>query len=116
MKDKLWWILLGLAAILMLSNARAGEWNDKPVMCEMKEIALKAIRDKGELLLISGTQSTRVRNETGLATYPIHLPLQVFVNLQTKTYTIIEDHPTYESVCVLSYGNNFSSILLDTIK
>ena len=28
MKDKLWWVMLGLAAILMLSNAKAGEWND----------------------------------------------------------------------------------------
>ena len=37
MKDKLWWVMLGLAAILMLSNAKAGEWNDKPVMCEQKE-------------------------------------------------------------------------------
>ena len=37
MKDKLWWVLLGLAAILMLFNARAGEWNEKPVMCEQKE-------------------------------------------------------------------------------
>ena len=38
MKDKLWWVMLGLAAILMLSNAKAGEWNDKPVICEQKEI------------------------------------------------------------------------------
>ena len=38
-KDNLWWLLLLVAAVLMFSNAvSAGEWNEKPVMCEQKEV------------------------------------------------------------------------------
>ena len=109
------WCLAFWGGLITGKSVLGGEWNDKPVMCEMKDIALKAIRDKGEILLISGVQSTKVRSGGGLAQYPVHLPLQIYVNLETKTYTIIEDHPTYESVCIISYGDDFSSILLDTM-
>ena len=51
MKDKLWWVLLGLAAILMLSNARAGEWNEKPVMCEQKEQFESLMVEQGKIIL-----------------------------------------------------------------
>ena len=40
MKDKLWWGVFSIGAVLMIHNAIAGEWNEKPVMCEQKEIAL----------------------------------------------------------------------------
>ena len=30
-------------------NAHAGEWNEKPVMCEQKEVVQKLLRDKGEV-------------------------------------------------------------------
>ena len=44
-KDNLWWLLLIVAAVLMISNAvSAGEWNEKPVMCEQKEVVLKLLR------------------------------------------------------------------------
>ena len=109
------WCLSFWGGFITGKSVLAGEWNDKPVICEMKDIALKAIRDKGEILLISGVQSTKVRSGGGLAQYPIHLPLHIYVNLETKTYTIIEYHPTYESVCIISYGDDFSSILLDTM-
>ena len=118
MKDKLWWILLGLAAVLMLSNARAGEWNEKPVMCDKINVVQESIRKKGELLLMSGIQLTKVRDpdETnGLSPTPATLPFRVYVNIETKTFTVIETHPSYASSCILAYGENFSSILLDTM-
>ena len=40
MKDKLWWGVFSIGAVLMIHNAIAGEWNEKPVMCEQKDIAL----------------------------------------------------------------------------
>ena len=118
MKDKLWWILLGLAAILMLSNARAGKWNEKPVMCDKIKVVQESIRKKGELLLMSGIQLTKVRDpdETnGLSPTPATLPFRVYVNIETKTFTVIETHPSYASSCILAFGENFSSILLDTM-
>ena len=118
MKDKLWWILFGLAAILMLSSARAGEWNEKPVMCDKINVVQESIRKKGELLLMSGIQLTKVRDpdETnGLSPTPATLPFRVYVNIQTKTFTVIETHPSYASSCILAFGENFSSILLDTM-
>ena len=118
-KDNLWWLLLIVAAVLMISNAvSAGEWNEKPVMCEQKEVVQKLLRDKGEVLLMSGIQLTKVRDPdepNGYSPIPATLPLQVFVNLETKTFSITELHPTYNSVCIIAYGENFSSLLLDTM-
>ena len=33
--------------------------------------------------------------------------VDMYVNPETGTYTLIEFHPTYESYCVISYGTNF---------
>ena len=118
-KDNLWWLLLIVAAVLMISNAvSAGEWNEKPVMCEQKEVVQKLLQNKGEVLLMSGIQLTKVRDPdepNGYSPIPATLPLQVFVNLETKTFSITELHPTYNSICIIAYGENFSSLLLDTM-
>ena len=46
-KDNLWWLLLIVAAVLMISNAvSAGEWNEKPVMCEQKQVVQKLLQNK----------------------------------------------------------------------
>ena len=111
-------VYLFIFGLGIFKNAEAGEWNDKPVMCEKAKIALKAIQAKGEILLITGVQSTKVRNPdepNGLAEKPVHLPLQIFINLQTKTFTIIEYHASYDSVCIIAYGDNFSSIILESM-
>ena len=117
-KDNLWWLLLLVAAVLMFSNVEAGQWNDKPVMCAPTKQTLKAIQSKGEILLMTGVQSTKVRNpdeSNGLAANPVHLALQIFINLQTKTFTIVEYHPSYDSVCIIAYGDDFSSLILDSM-
>ena len=118
-KDNLWWLLLIVTAVLMISNAvSAGEWNEKPVMCEQKEVVQKLLQNKGEVLLMSGIQLTKVRDPdepNGYSPIPATLPLQVFVNLETKTFSITELHPTYNSICIIAYGENFSSLLLDTM-
>ena len=102
----------------IFKNAEAGEWNDKPVMCEKTKIALKAIQAKGEILLMTGVQSTKVRNPdepNGLAEKPVHTSLQIFINMQTKTFTIIEYHPSYDSVCIIAYGDDFNSLILESM-
>ena len=46
----------------------------------------------------------------GLSVVSAHIPVQLFVNLKTKTYTIMEYHPSYNSACVLSFGDDWKSI------
>ena len=107
MKDKLWWILLGLAAVLMLSNARAGEWNEKPVMCAFEKEIEQVLELKGEKLFFVGKQLTKVRTETGLAKNPVSIPLRLYVNKKTGTFSVLEYHPSYKSFCVIAYGSEF---------
>ena len=112
------WCLAFWGGFTTGKSVLAGEWNDKPVMCAPTKETLKAIQSKGEILLITGVQSAKVRNPdepNGLAANPVHLALQIFINLQTKTFTIIEYHPSYDSVCILAYGDDFSSLLLESM-
>ena len=88
----------------------AGEWNDKPVMCEKKEIALKAIRSKGEIPLITGVTSVKVRDPDGLSDIPAHVPIQIFVNFKTKTFSVTEYHPSYDSICIIAYGDDWKQL------
>ena len=99
-----------IIVLCFFSSALAGEWNEKPVMCEQKEIALKAIKDKGEIPVITGIQSTKVRDTDGLSDVPAHVPLQIFVNLKTKTFSILEFHPSYNSICIIGYGDNWTTL------
>ena len=86
-------------------------------MCEDRKTVQKLLRDKGELLIMSGVQLTKVRDPDDQMDYHLFLlllPLKVY-NLETKTYTITETHPSYGQMCILSYGENFGSILLDVM-
>jgi len=103
------WLLM-VTLILWPYDSSAGEWNDKPVMCEQKEIVLDTIRSKGELPLITGIQSTKVRDIDGLSDIPAHTALQIFVNHQTKTFSILEYHPSYNSICIIAYGDDWKTV------
>ena len=103
-------VYLFIFGLGMFKNVQAGEWNDKPVMCENKEIALEAIRAKGEIPIITGIQSTKVRDNDGLSDIPAHVPLQIFVNIKTKTFSITEYHPSYDSICIIGYGDDWTQL------
>tara|TARA_Y100001937_G_scaffold78117_1_gene105962 strand:+ start:2430 stop:2786 length:357 start_codon:yes stop_codon:yes gene_type:complete len=110
-KDNLWWLLLLVAAVLLFSNAvSAGEWNDKPVMCEQKEVVLETIQEKGEIPFMTAISATKVRDTDGLSDVPAFIPIQMFVNPKTLTYTIVEFHPSYNSICILAYGNDYATV------
>ena len=116
--DKIALLFFVLLLIFTVAKAYSGTWNEKPVMCEQKEVVQKLLQNKGEVLLMSGIQLTKVRapdEPNGYSPKPATLPLQDFVNLETKTFSITELHPTYNSVCIIAYGENFSSLLLDTM-
>ena len=108
--DKIALLFFVLLLIFTVAKAYSGTWNEKPVMCEQKEIALDTLKKKGEIPIITGTQSTKVFSQDGLAIMPVHIPLQIFVNFKTKTFSIIEFHPVYNSVCVIAYGDDYKAI------
>ena len=93
--------------MVLYTTTQAGEWNDKPIICADEQETFRAIREKKEDLIFKANQFTKVRNETGLAKRPVVVSIDMYVNPESGTFTIIEYHPTYESYCVISYGNNF---------
>ena len=105
-----WMYLFCLIVILLLAivpQVNAGEWNEKPIMCANEVETFDAIKSKEEELIFKALQLTKVRNETGLAKKPVGVAVDMYVNPETGTYTILEFHPTYKSYCVISYGINF---------
>ena len=101
------WCLAFWGGFITGKSVFAGEWNDKPIICTDEQETFRAIRDKKEDLIFKANQFTKVRNETGLAKRPVVVSIDMYVNPESGTFTIIEYHPTYESYCVISYGNNF---------
>ena len=97
-----------LSLLLVTSSVvYAGEWNEKPIMCANEVETFDAINSKKEELVFKATQFTKVRTDSGLARKPVGVAVDMYVNAETGTYTLIEFHPTYESYCVISYGSNF---------
>ena len=109
LKENIWFIFVGILIILfaIVPQLEAGEWNDKPIICADKQETFRAIKDKKEDLIFKATQLTKVRTDSGLARKPIGVSVDMYVNPETGTYTIVEYHPTYQSYCVISYGLNF---------
>ena len=110
MKDNIWWLLLIVAGALMIDNAFAGEWNDKPVICEQKEIFEKTMVERGEIIFSKGDMLAKVRTKDGLSDIPAVLDLRIYINPQKQTFTIAEFHKDYNSVCVLAYGENYTTL------
>ena len=109
LKENIWFIFVGILIILfaIVPQLEAGEWNDKPIICADKQETFRAIKDKKEDLIFKATQLTKVRTDSGLARKPVGVSVDMYVNPETGTYTIVEYHPTYQSYCVISYGMNF---------
>ena len=113
-KDNLWWLLLIVAAVLMFSNAvSAGEWNEKPVMCEQKEIFEKIMVERGEILFSQGDSLATVRDPdepNGYSPVPAILPIRLYYNPLEQTFTFAEYHASINSVCILAFGNSFTML------
>jgi len=97
-----------LSLLLVVSSVvYAGEWNEKPIMCSDEVETFDAINSKKEELVFKAVQFTKVRTDSGLARKPVGVAVDMYVNPETGTYTLIEFHPTYNSYCGISYGTNF---------
>ena len=88
-------------------DASAVEWQEKPVVCMQKEILDAGLKERGEVLIAGGVQETTVRDMEALSTVPVWLPVSIYSNPITRTYTIVEYHPGYESYCLISYGQDW---------
>ena len=100
------WILT-VSILFWPYDSEAGEWNEKPIMCANEVETFDAIKTKKEELIFKALQFTKVRTDVGLAKKPVGVAVDMYVNPETGTYTILEFHPTYKSYCVISYGTNF---------
>ncbi|MBK93517.1 MAG: hypothetical protein CMP33_04605 [Rickettsiales bacterium] len=107
-------ILLFFTIVAVATDVRGQEeqveWQDKPIICTRLDKIEEGLSERGERLLFEGIQSTTVRDAVGLSSIPINLPISIYVNPKTKTYTIIEYHPSYETYCIISYGSGWRLI------
>ena len=85
-------------AMLWATSAFAVEIRSKPVQCGDYDSLNQVIERAGEKPLVGGIGEVKFE---GGATE--HLPVYIFANADTGTFTIIEIHA--EEVCVLGYGN-----------
>ena len=104
------WCLAFWGGLITGKSLLAGEWNDKPVMCEQKEIFEKTMVERGEILFSRGEMLATVRTKDGLSEIPAILPVRIYINPEKKTFTIAEYHTDYNSICVLAFGENYTTI------
>ena len=101
-------LLLVISLTAFSNKAAAGMWNDKPVMCGEEKEVMYTIQEKKETLLFNAASLTKVRSKEGLQKRVVTLPLQIYVNFDTKTFTIIEYHDEHKVYCIVSYGTELS--------
>ena len=92
---------------LSIQNSWSAAWNEKPVMCASHEETFMTIAEKGERLVWTAVQFTKVKGPDN--TYreePEILIAGYYINQFTRTYTILEYHPKYLVYCVTSWGTD----------
>jgi len=78
------------------------------VMCAEKQEVMYTIQEKKESLVFNAVSLTKVRSKEGLQKRIVTLPLQIYVNHDTKTYTIVEYHDEHKVYCIISYGTDLA--------
>ena len=85
----------------------SAEWNEKPVMCASHDETFILIEEKGEKLMWSAVQFTKVKGpDNTYREHPEMLVSAYYLNLDTRTYTVLEYHPKYLVYCVTSWGTD----------
>ena len=103
-------LVLFTAVIVITDTAKAGEWQEKPVMCGPEEEIFPILRDKDEKLVFAGKLFGKVRDpdeSNGLSPTPAILPFALYANFKTKSFTVLEYHAApYYQYCVIAYGTD----------
>ena len=100
-------LLFAMFIALFVVPAFAGEWNDKPVICEQKNIFEKLMVKQGKIILGAGDMLATVRTKNGLSDIPAVLPMRIYINPKTKQFTIVEWHRDYNTYCILAFGEEW---------
>ena len=111
MREGIIYLILALLSIffffLSVQNSWSAAWNEKPVMCASHEETFMTIAEKGERLVWTAVQFTKVKGPND--TYreePEILIAGYYINQFTRTYTVLEYHPKYLVYCVTSWGTD----------
>ena len=102
-------VILMLVAIIVLvlvtvTVSFGMTWNDKPVLCMNRSMAMETTNSRKEILIFEGLQTTKVRSEDGLQDKMEIIPMSFYFNPATNTYTMFEYHLNYNIYCVISQG------------
>ena len=85
----------------------AGEWNDKPVMCEQKEKFERLMVEQGKIILAGADMFATVRTKDGLSDIPAVLPMRLYINPTNKHFTLVEWHRDHNTYYILAYGEEW---------
>ena len=88
----------------------AGEWNDKPVMCEQKQPFESLMVEQGKIIIGAADMFATVRTKDGLSDIPAVLPMRLYINPINKHFTIVEWHRDHNTYCILAYGEEWHMI------
>ena len=101
-------VVFTAVAVFTDTRAKAGEWNEKPVMCGEETEVFGLMGSKDEQLLMTGDLLAKVKDPdeaNGLSPVPAILPLAVYVNFDTGSFTIVERHgDPYNVYCIIALG------------
>ena len=100
-------VLIGTLWFTYINDLHAGEWNEKPVICEQKDVFEKLMVEQGKIILGAGDMLATVRTKNGLSDIPAVLPMRLYINPRTKQFTIVEWHRDYNSYCILAFGEKW---------
>lgn len=92
-----------LAVMLFISSISYAEpeWRQKPVQCGDSARAMQILANSNEKALVGGL--TTIRMPSGKD--ELH-PFYLFVNIDTRTFTILEYHLGTDEICIIGYGNS----------
>ena len=105
-------IKTSLAACLItapLASYADAEYLRKPVLCGNEIEILGMLSSKEEDLTFEAIQTTPVLSpdtDNGVRAMPAMLPIAVYMNINEKTYSIVEYHPGYDQYCIVSLGGS----------
>ena len=102
-------VILMLVAIIVLvlvtvTVSFGMTWNDKPVLCMERSIAMDTTYRKQETLIFKAMQTTKIKSKEGLQDEMQVIPFSFYYNPATKTYTMFEYHAKDNLYCILSPG------------
>lgn len=95
------------ATALMFTSvaAHSGTIQTKPVLCGTPQEAFGTVKFMNQTKMFEAVQITTVKSPEGFSAAPILLPLTIYMNLDDKTYSILEYHPEYKQYCLISFGS-----------